>query len=127
MKRMVFLLAILLSVSGLSAQENFSDLVKVGDELIIAKAPATTFNYIDIPRKNFIIKRGGIANISSLENTIVTITKMTTEDNPKITFKRSDGNKFFKAYRTLTADLNKAINNGELKFRDSTKKDSLAK
>ena len=127
MKRILLLMIALCATYGLQGQENFSALVKVGDKLVIAEPSSHSYQHIAIPRKNFIIKRGGIANMASIENAVVTITKITAEENPEITFKRSNGKKFFRVYKTLTADLNNAINSGELKIRTNGKKDSLAK
>ncbi|MDT0606626.1 hypothetical protein [Croceitalea rosinachiae] len=127
MKRIFFILVILCATVRMHAQEDFSDLVKIGDQLIISKPSQNRYQFIDIPRKNFIIKRGGIANMGSLKNMIVTITEIGDSDNPKVRFKKSSGGKFFLAYRTLTANLNGAINSGELKIQSTSNKDSLAK
>lgn len=127
MKRTFFLMIAVFTAIGMCAQEDFSDLVKIGDQLTISAPSSKTYKFIDVPRKNFIIKRGGIANMGSLKNLKVTVTKISYADNTKITFKRSDGRKFFKAYRTLKANLNGAINSGELEIGTDTKKDSLSK
>lgn len=125
MKSAIFLLTISLFAFSLNAQENHANLIKVGDQLIIAEPAGKSYLHINVPRKNFIIKRGGIANMSTLENSIVTITKISGNDNALITFKKSDGKKFFKAYRTLTAELNRAIGSGEMKLPDHLKKETL--
>lgn len=111
------------------AQEKYDDLVKVGDELIIGKPSKADYQFIDIPRKNFIIKRGGIAKISSLLNNKVIVTKMTFDKNSNaiVVLKKSNGAKFFNAYRTLKADLNGAISNGELRFKDSSSTGKIAR
>lgn len=125
MKSIIILFTISLFAYSLNAQENYAESVKVGDQLIIAEPAGISYLNINVPRKNFIIKRGGIPNISTLKNSIVTITKISSNDNPLITFKRSDGKKFFKAYRTLTAELNRAISSGEMKLPDHLKKETL--
>ena len=127
MKRFLLLCLAVCTFQNMHSQNSQNDLVEIGDELIISKMSGQQYQHIDIPRKNFIIKRGGIANMSSIENTAVTVTKVSNNGNPKITFKKSDGRKFFKAYRTLTADLNGALESGELKIRTESQKDSLAK
>ncbi|GMN06879.1 hypothetical protein MTsPCn5_22680 [Croceitalea sp. MTPC5] len=127
MKKLFFLALALFFLNGLSAQENFKNSINVGDELIISKPSSNDYRFIDVPRKNFIIKRGGIANMASLENNIVRVTKITDSKNPTITIEKANGRKFFRVYRTLKANLNGAINNGELKFPQNGKKDSLAK
>ena len=111
------------------AQERYDDLVKVGDELIIGSPSKTNYQFIEVPRKNFIIKRGGIANMNSLRNDKVTVTKMTFDrsSNPIVVLKKSNGAKFFNALRTLKADLNGAISNGELQLKNSSKSGEIAK
>ena len=111
------------------AQERYDDLVKVGDELIIGNPSKVDYQFIDMPRKNFIIKRGGIANMGSLLNNKVTVTKMTFDknSNPMVVVKKSNGTKFFNAFRTLKADLNGAISNGELRLKNSSKSGEIAK
>ncbi len=111
------------------AQERYDDLVKVGDELSIGKPSKVDYHFIDIPRKNFIIKRGGIANMGSLLNDKVTVTKMTFDknSNPIVVLKKSNGTKFFNAFRTLKADLNGAISNGELRLKNSSQSGEIAK
>ncbi|WP_396591469.1 hypothetical protein [Allomuricauda sp. R78024] len=125
MKSILFLLMFSLFANGLNAQENHTDLVKVGDQLVIGEPTGVSYQNINVPRKNFIIKRGGIPNMSTLKSSIVTITKISSSGNPIITFKRSDGKKFFKAYRTLTADLKTAIGSGEMRLNDHQKKEAL--
>lgn len=116
------------TISTAFAQEDYSDLIKVGDQMLISGPSSSTYQYIDVPRKNFIIKRGGIANMGTLKNSKVTVTKITFKnDSPVVQFKRTDGKKFFRVYKTLTADLNNAIANSELRFIDKAKKDTSAR
>lgn len=114
MKSIILLLTFSLFAYSMNAQENYASSAKVGDQLVIGDPISVSYENINVPRKNFIIKRGGIPNMSTLKKSIVTITKISESNNPVITFKRSDGKKFFKAYRTLTANLNSAINSGEM-------------
>ena len=131
MKKGIFFVAALCLalVSTVTAQEKYDDLVKVGDELIIGSPSNSDYQYIDTPRKNFIIKKGGIANMGSLLNNKVTVTKKVYDKNDKVivTFKRTDGTKFFNAYRTLKADLNGAIANGELRIKNSSNSKEVAR
>ncbi|UII78124.1 hypothetical protein [Flagellimonas sp. CMM7] len=114
MKSIILLLTFSLFAYIMNAQENYASSAKVGDQLVIGDPISVSYKNINVPRKNFIIKRGGIPNMSTLKKSIVTITKISESNNPVITFKRSDGKKFFKAYSTLTANLNSAINSGEM-------------
>ncbi len=114
MKPIIVLFAFFLFAFLGNAQENHANQVKIGDQLIIGEPAGVLYQSINVPRKNFIIKKGGIPNMSALENSVVTITKISHSDNPIITFKKSNGRKFFRAYRTLTAELNGAIDSGEM-------------
>lgn len=107
---------LLLSVQLVCAQEDYTDFVKVGDELTLGEPAGSSYMHINIPRKNFIIKRGGIPNMSVLENSKVTVTKIVFGKSPEVVFKNTSGKKFFRVYKTLTADLNEAIASGELKI-----------
>lgn len=116
MKSIILLLTFSLFAYSMNAQENHASSTKVGDQFVIGEPIGVSYENINVPRKNFIIKRGGIPNMSTLKNSVVTITKISENNNSAITFKSSDGKKFFKAYRTLTADLNSAINSGEMRL-----------
>ncbi|MEO0572045.1 MAG: hypothetical protein AAF039_10105 [Bacteroidota bacterium] len=127
-----FLLFALFSLSlffTVIAQERYDDLVKVGDELLIGNPSKVDYQFIEIPRKNFIIKRGGIINMGSLLKNKVTVTNMTFDknSNPIVVLKRSNGSKFFNALRILKADLNGAISSGELRFKNASKSGEIAK
>ncbi|TXN38051.1 hypothetical protein FVB32_07090 [Flagellimonas hymeniacidonis] len=119
MKPIIVLFAFFLFAFLGNAQENQ---VKIGDQLIIGEPAGTLYQSINVPRKNFIIKKGGIPNMSTLKNSVVTVTKISHSDNPTITFKKSNGRKFFKAYRSLTAELNGAIDSGEMTVYHHQKK-----
>jgi hypothetical protein len=99
------------------AQESYADVVSVGDVMIIGSPSGNSYEHVEIPRKNFIIKKGGIANISSIAQNKVEVTDLKTKNGTTlVSLKKMDGKKFFNAYRILKADLNAAINSGELKI-----------
>ncbi|SHG51219.1 hypothetical protein [Flagellimonas flava] len=122
----VFLTAALMACT-MHAQEDYTDLVQIGDNITIGEPTGSSYQHIDVPRKNFIIKRGGIANISSLNNLTVTVTDINYGENPKITFKRSNNQKFFRVYKTMTASLNGAIASGELRLPKMEGKGSIVR
>ncbi len=130
MKTKFLILALALALSyGVNAQETYDDLVKVGDELTIGAPAGNSYEYLEVPKKNFIIKKGGIANLSSISKAKVTVTKLTYDKNSKaiVTLKRSNGSKFFNAFRTLKADLNGAVANGELILKQTAGTKKVAK
>ena len=59
-----FLMCCFLSFSNYS--QTSSDQVKVGDTFTIGEVKMNNYEHIKFPRKNFIIKRGGIANLKSV-------------------------------------------------------------
>nr|WP_299387160.1 hypothetical protein [Allomuricauda sp.] len=116
MKQMFLILACFFALSAVQAQENYVDQVQVGDLLVFGEPAGTHYKFVDVPRKNFIIKRGGIADLSTLYNVSLTITDITYGKEPEVTFKRTDGKKFFRVYKSLSAQFNKAVEEGELKI-----------
>ncbi|UJH66166.1 hypothetical protein [Allomuricauda sp. SCSIO 65647] len=129
MKQKLFLLAFATLVFVLpSKAQDYQDLVKIGDELIISSPVSSDYKYIDVPRKNFIIKRGGIANMKSLENRKTIVKAIDNRGSyVKVTLSPADGGKFFNVYRELNADLNGAIENGELIISTKSKRQSIAR
>lgn len=119
---LIFALICLGLIQGINAQETPAADLKVGDELIIGPPVANNYKYIAVPRKNIIIKKGGIANLSSIKDNKVTISKITYSKANKavVVLKKADGNKFFNACRSLKANLNAALTYGELKINTAT-------
>ncbi|WP_420401081.1 hypothetical protein [Flagellimonas sp.] len=116
MKQFIYTLAFTFICVGMQAQERYVDQIEIGDEIILGNPSGSHYKFVDVPRKNFIIKRGGIADLSTLNKTTVTITEIFNGKEPKVTFKRKDGKKFFRVYKTMTADFDKAVASGELKM-----------
>ncbi|MDC6365445.1 MULTISPECIES: hypothetical protein [Flavobacteriaceae] len=115
------------TTSFLQAQENYVDLVQIGDQLTLGTPSGNHYKYISVPRKNFILKRGGIGDISSLVNQKITITNISYGKVAKVTFKKTNGGKFFRVYKTFTADFNKAVDAGEIKIPSSTSQVAIVK
>lgn len=114
MRKALFITLLLFSVA-ICSQNDSSDQVKVGDVLVIGKPEGNSYRSIAIPKKNFIIKRGGIANLKSLRHTKVVVTNLQKKNNKLyITFKRKDGARFFGSHKNLKAFVVEGIKNGEL-------------
>ena len=117
-----YLIMVALTLSSITAQEN-SDCdppinVYTGDMLEIAQPSASTYRYINLPRANFLIKRGGIANFNKLRGQKIQIIEVkTTEDcKTEVRVKRKDGKKFFNTLTTMSIDLDNAVETGEVKL-----------
>lgn len=88
---------------------------KEGDVLRISPNDVLTYDHIEVPKKNFIIKRGGLAHMDQIEGAQVVISKIVVRQGKKVAIlRRKDGKKFFNVYKTLTAELDGALNSGEL-------------
>lgn len=103
---------LLLPLSGAIAQVTPID---EGSVLEIVK-PEGDFQHLQVPRKNIIIKQGGIANLHSLDGNLVVVDQVQQlGDQHKVVIKRKDGGKFLRRYRTLTAYWPEALDSGELR------------
>lgn len=95
-----------------------SNVIKIGTKLEIGYPSASNYKYLILPRKNFIIKKGGLANYKNLINLNVVVSEIEkSEDNTIIVvLKHVENKKFFNRYRTIKANYKEAINAKELIF-----------
>ncbi len=78
--------------------------------------PEGDFQHLKVPRKNIIIKQGGIPNVFALDGSLVVVEEVQQlGDQHKVVIKRQDGGKFLRRYRTLTAYWPEALESGELR------------
>lgn len=128
MKTVVFSLVFVLAGFTAIAQDT-SDLIAVGDVMSINVPENGSFEHIHFPRKNLIIKRGGIADMKSVHGNKVVVTGIKTigNGNTMVTLKRKDGRKFFKFLPSVKADLENALAKGELKMPNSSNEDEIAR
>ena len=91
--------------------------ISIGDKLTVGELTNGTFKFIKLPKANFIIKKGGLANYKSIEKSTVVISNIEKDKkgNTIVELKRNNGKKFFNAIWTIKADLKQALNSGELK------------
>jgi hypothetical protein len=101
---------------GLNAQETTTE-VKKGDVYEIIKPSGNDYKYINFPRKNIIIKRGGIVTNQLVDGKKIVVTKVIKEDDGSTTIsvKTTNGSGFYKAIKSVTIDYEKALNSGEIK------------
>ena len=117
-----YAIALLFSISVLNAQSSMDQMttqVKVGDVFEIGTPESNTYKYIDFPRANFIIKRGGIANYKRVqgEEVVVTDVKEKKDGTTQIKIKRKDGGRFFGSHSVVAADFHDALASGELEAK----------
>ena len=121
----ILMLGVILTTSS-TAQENSPSLDK-GTKFILGEVSAEGYAHIDFPRKNVIIKRGAIANFNSLEGVKVVVAEVRSKNNTtEVVLKRKDGLNFFRFWPTVTADVDKAIAQGELTMLKAKPEESIA-
>ncbi|MGB5553978.1 MAG: hypothetical protein WBM83_04905 [Flavobacteriaceae bacterium] len=114
MRKTAFIAAFLLSIGLLPAQEN-NNLIKTGTTYVLGDVSASGYEHIDLPRKNFIIKRGALANYNALEGIKVIAEEVATKTGKtEVVLRRKDGRHFFRFWPTLPTDIDKALAKGEL-------------
>ncbi|MGB5498726.1 MAG: hypothetical protein WBM77_07330 [Maribacter sp.] len=114
-KAVLFIVYICMTIS-LIAQENF-DIVEKGTVLTLGQVSASSYQHIDFPRKNIIIKKGAIANFYNLQGRKVIVEEVSTlNGKTTVILKRKDGRNFFRFWPTVTSDIKKALEKGELKM-----------
>ncbi len=117
MKKLIFIPIMILMVLPLQAQNEPQ--VEVGDILTISQPEeGNNFKHLNLPKANFIIKKGGIANYKSIINNRVEVVDIKTDANgdQKVILKREDGRKFFRSFPTISANLEDSMEAGELKI-----------
>lgn len=99
----------------LSAQE--ASQVTVGDELTIGKASNADYQFLKLPKRNFVIKRNGVANFDALAGTKVKVTqKIQMENTVWATVERVNGRRFFGIQPSITVRLEDALRSNEVLF-----------
>lgn len=115
MKKLFVAFFMMLGVLGLNAQES-NNPVQEGAIFKIANPAGNEYKHINFPKKNFIMKQGGIANNKLVygEKVVVTEVFNAKDGSTKVRIKPVDGTKFYRALRSVTVDFDDAIKAGEL-------------
>ena len=89
--------------------------VQVGDILTIEEPSGNEFRYVYFPKKNIIMKRGGIPDMDMVKNLEVEVVSVTyTNNKTLVMLKRTDGGRFFKSIFSVKAEYESALDAGEL-------------
>ena len=90
---------------------------EVGDVLIIQQTETGDYNAVKFPKKNILHKRTGLSNYSRVEGMKVEIVEVTENSNGEtmVRLKPIQKNKFFRYWKTVNANYQKAIENKELR------------
>ncbi len=110
-----FVFIALLSLFSAQGQEDTKS-IEVGDVLTIGTPSAKNYQFINFPKTNFIIKKGGIPNYKELVGNRVIVTEINNAEKgfTKITIKRENGGKFFNSVAVVNASLEKALEKNEI-------------
>jgi hypothetical protein len=112
-RRCFFAIIVLLAgLAGLNAQ---AISIQEGQVLELVLPDDGDFNHVDVPRKNFIIKRGGIPDMKTLDgNRVVVEAIEETSKGTRLVLRRADGRNFFRSFPTMTARWPDAGESAEL-------------
>ncbi|OEJ98571.1 hypothetical protein A8C32_05040 [Flavivirga aquatica] len=121
MKNLILAILFLIGITQSNSQENKylpKQKIQVGVIMKIGHPEARIYNYIDFPRSNFIIKRGGIIDYKRIPGTKVVIVGVEDKKNGTrlVRIKRADGGRFFGSHPSVIANLEKALSSGELQI-----------
>lgn len=116
MKNNILTFILALFVSCFTYSQNTESNFSAGDVYTIGNVNHNNYIYINFPRPNFIIKKGGIVNYNTLKGKKVVITSVKEKRNGKrlATIKLVESRKFFNSHKFVTVDIDKAIKNKEL-------------
>lgn len=117
MKKTVFLFAVMAFFSLALTAQNSTSNVNVGDTFTIAEVDNDNYKYINFPKANIVIKKGGVVDYDKLIGEKVEITSIKEKkDGTKVaTIKLVSGKRFFMSHKYVTIDIPEAISEGELK------------
>ncbi|MDD7885635.1 hypothetical protein [Flavivirga sp. 57AJ16] len=101
---------------GLCLLTNAQDKPEIGDELVINPPNGVSYNHIDFPKLNFLVKRGKLANYKNVYGTKVIIKDIEDKGDGHIyvILKKKHGGKFFGFLNEVEANYNKSIESEEL-------------
>ena len=108
---------ILCTFSGFGQTQTSSAAVQLGSVFEIGTPESNGYQYINIPKPNIIIKRGGFPHDLDLSGRSVVVTAIKEKENgvTEVHIKLKDGTRFFGSHKTLKVHFNEALEAGELK------------
>jgi len=116
----LFSIAFLMICGLISYQVNATNIdnnPEVGDRLLIQSPENTTYTAVNMPKLNFVVKKGGVANYKSVQNTLVEVVKISQNKKGEniVTLQRVDGAKILGLKKSVSANYDQALQIGELK------------
>ncbi len=116
MRKLSFCMVFILAIGMLNAQEQHNP-ITIGDVLVLSQPSGSSYQHIDFPSPNIIIKRGAIANFNNLVGQKLIVKEIIIDDDggKRAILVRKDGRNFFRFFPSVTSNLDKALTKGELK------------
>lgn len=115
MKKLVYFVVFGILMAWTPAQAQASS-VSEGEEFVLVLPDNGQFDRVEFPRKNFIIKRGGIADMKTVDGNTVVVRSVENEDGQVyLLLARKDGRKFFRHLPEVRAKWPEALDEGELR------------
>ncbi|WP_405200046.1 hypothetical protein [Christiangramia sp. LLG6405-1] len=116
----LFSIAFLMICGLMSYQVNATNIdnnPEVGDRLLIQSPENTTYTAVNMPKLNFVVKKGGMPNYKSVQNTLVEVVKISQNKKGEniVTLQRVDGAKILGLKKSVSANYDQALQIGELK------------
>ncbi len=116
-KAIFFLLFTGLFSVSISAQNKNTD-VNVGSVFTIGEVEQDNYKYINFPKANFVIKKGGIVNYNLIRGKKVEVTSVKKKEKGTLaTIKLVSGKRFFGSHKYVTVYIDKAIESNELQSK----------
>ncbi|WP_292891335.1 dihydroorotase [Nonlabens sp.] len=96
--------------------QNINSSIKIGDVFVIGEGEHANYQYINFPRPNFIIKKGGIPNFKEVIGKKVEVTSIQEKKDGSLiaTIKLASNTSFFNSHKYVTVAISKAIHEKEL-------------
>ena len=113
MKKILCFTLFILTVSMYA--QNTSTNVTIGDVFVVGE-DNDNYDYINFPRANFIIKKGGIVSYKNVVGEKVEVTSIKEKKDGKLvaTIMLVSKKKFFNSHKYVTVDIDEAIDSQEL-------------
>ncbi len=100
---------------GASYGQHSEHNVSVGDTFILQKSRLDDYKYVNFPKPNFIIKKGGVLNNKSLKGQKVEVISIKEKQGALIaTLELYSNRSFFGSHKQVTVHLDEAIQAAEI-------------
>jgi len=116
MKKNIRFAIVLIFLSFTLYSQSTSSTIAVGDFFVIGAAENNTYTYINFPKPNIIIKKGGLVSFKNVVGKKVVVTSIKEKRNGTLvaTIQLVSKRLFFKSHKTVTVKIKKAIEYKEL-------------